>query len=140
MKGIEKIGRSNGLCPYTPYEDLPASSKSLSDALKKVKPSNASRYQHPYYSVIYHYNDIVDDHNKFCTLSKDVLLLQTVKQPELFFVQYPDDKNEKPVVSEHKQEPTVVEKPPVAEKTVTTATTVSQSDKDVKQSQEPPSV
>jgi Mg-chelatase subunit ChlD len=138
MKGIEKIGRSNGLCPYTPYEDLPTTSKSLSEALKKIKPSNASRYQHPYYSVIYHYNDIVDDHNKFCSLSKDVLLLQTVKQPELFFVQYPDDKNEKPIVSEHKQEPPIVDKPPVAEKTVTKATTVSQSDNDAKQSQQPP--
>ena len=139
MKGIEKIGRNNGLCPYTPYEDLPASSKSLSDALKKVKPSNASRYQHPYYSVVYHYNDIVDDYNKFCMLSKDVLLLQTVKQPELFFVQYPDQKDEKPVVSERKQEPPVVEKPPVAETTSTQTTpTVRQSDNDVKQAQEPP--
>jgi Mg-chelatase subunit ChlD len=92
MKGIEKIGRNNGRCPYTPYEDLPETSKSLSEALHKVKPSNASRYQHPYYHVIYHYNDIVDDYNKFCELSKDVLLLPTVKQPELFNVQYPAEK------------------------------------------------
>lgn len=89
MKGIQRIGRNNGLCPYNPYEDLPVSSKSLSEALKKIKPSSASRFQHPYYSVVYHYNDVVDDYNKFCELSKDVLLLKTVKQPELFIVQYP---------------------------------------------------
>ena len=116
MKGIEKIGRYNGLCPYNPYEDLPVSSKSLSEALKKIKPSNASRYQHPYYSVVYHYNDVVDDYNKFCSLSKDVLLLPTVKQPELFFVQYPDDKKEQAVASERRQDPPVVEKSSVNEK------------------------
>lgn len=116
MKGIQKIGRNNGLCPYTPYEDLPATSKSLSEALKKVRPSNASRYQHPYYSVVYHYNDIVDDYNKFCELSRDVLLLKTVKQPELFQVDYPGPKKEQsPVVQ--KQEAVVEEVKPVATQT-----------------------
>ena len=38
MKGIQKIGRYNGLCPYTPYEDLPVTSKALSEELKKLKP------------------------------------------------------------------------------------------------------
>jgi Mg-chelatase subunit ChlD len=37
---------------------------------------------------VYLYNDIVDDHNKFCELSK-LELLKTVKQPEFFSVQYP---------------------------------------------------
>ena len=92
MKGIQKIGRNNGLCPYTPYEDLPLTSKSLSEALTKIKPSNASRYQHPYYTVVYHYNDIVDDYNKFCELSREIPHLKTVKQPELFSVDYPDTK------------------------------------------------
>jgi Ca-activated chloride channel homolog len=124
MKGIQKIGRNNGLCPYTPYEDLPATSKSLSEALKKVKPSNASRYQHPYYSVIYHYNDIVDDYNKFCELSKEVLLLKTVKQPELFQVQYPDATPETKTASqrsealpnEHKEVNAVVTSTPTVER------------------------
>ena len=30
MKGIEKYGRNHGLCPYTPYEDLPEASKRIS--------------------------------------------------------------------------------------------------------------
>jgi Ca-activated chloride channel homolog len=103
MKGIQKIGRNNGLCPYTPYEDLPETSKALSETLRNLKTSKGTGYQHPYYRVVYHYNDIVDDYNKFCELSKDILHLKTVKQPELFVVQYPD-KNEKTpaVVSQEK--------------------------------------
>jgi Ca-activated chloride channel homolog len=117
MKGIQKIGRNNGLCPYTPYEDLPLSSKSLSEALTKIKPSNASRYQHPYYNVVYHYNDIVDDYNKFCELSKEVLHLKTVKQPELFSVDYPDAKEQVSANLERKPEPAKPEKVIEATKT-----------------------
>jgi Ca-activated chloride channel homolog len=95
MKGIQKIGRNNGLCPYTPYEDLPVSSKALSEELKKLKPPSTSAYEHPYHRMVYHYNDIVDDYNKFCELSYDILHLQTVKQPELFEVKYPGQKTEK---------------------------------------------
>jgi Ca-activated chloride channel family protein len=89
MKGIQKIGRSNGLCPYTPYEDLPETSKSLSEQLKKLKPAKSSGYEHPYHSLVYLYNEIVDDYNKFCELSTSVYHLKTVMQPELFFVKYP---------------------------------------------------
>jgi Ca-activated chloride channel homolog len=96
MKGIEKIGRNNGLCPYTPYEDLPETSKSFSEKLVKLKPINStssqSVYRHPYHELVYHYNDIVDDLNKFSSLSKDVFVLMTVKQPEFFDVQYPKKK------------------------------------------------
>ena len=96
MKGIQKLGRYNGLCPYTPYEDIPVTSKALSEELKKLKPAGGSAYEHPYHRMLYHYNDIVDDYNKFCELSTGVLHLQTVKQPELFEVKYPDQKNAKP--------------------------------------------
>ncbi len=96
MKGIEKIGRNNGLCPYTPYEDLPETSKSFSEKLVKLKPisstSSQSVYSHPYHELVYHYNDIVDDLNKFSSLSKGVFVLMTVKQPEFFDVQYPKKK------------------------------------------------
>jgi Mg-chelatase subunit ChlD len=85
MKGIKKFGRNNGLCPYTPYEDLPLTSKSLSEALKQLKPVvNATRNSHPYHKMVYHYNDIVDDYNKFCELSQQVHHLKTIKQPELY--------------------------------------------------------
>ena len=90
MKGIQKIGRNNGLCPYTPYEDLPETSKRLSDEFKKLKPAKGSSgYSHPYHTMVYMYNDIVDDYNKFCELSTETLHLKTIKQPELFEIKYP---------------------------------------------------
>jgi Mg-chelatase subunit ChlD len=78
-----------------------------------VKPSTASRYQHPYYSVVYHYNDIVDDYNKFCELSKDIFLLPTVKQPEIFHVDYPEPSAEKnsPTITQKTEPPKEEVKP-----------------------------
>ncbi len=112
MNGIRKLGRNNGLCPYTPYEDIPMTSKSLSEAFKKLKPAvSTATYDHPYHTMVYHYNDIVDDYNKFCELSKDILLLKAIKQPELYSVKYPATKSEKPagalslVVTEKVQSP-----------------------------------
>ncbi|MBT1699426.1 VWA domain-containing protein [Fulvivirgaceae bacterium PWU4] len=85
MKGIQKIGRNNGLCPYTPYEDLPETARRLSEDFKKLKPAGTSSgYSHPYHSMVYLYNEIVDDYNKFCELSTSVYHLKTIKQPELF--------------------------------------------------------
>jgi Ca-activated chloride channel family protein len=106
MKGIEKIGRNNGNCPYTPYEDLPETSRGLSAAAKKLKPAGTKTgYQHPYHSIVYYYNDIVDDYNKFCELSKDVYHLKTVKQPEMFALQYPKPKQgEKPKQADKPQQ------------------------------------
>lgn len=90
MKGIQKIGRNNGLCPYTPYEDLPETSRRLSEDFKKLKPAGtSSRYSHPYHSMVYLYNEIVDGYNKFCELSTSVYHLKTVKQPELFALHGP---------------------------------------------------
>lgn len=92
MKGIEKYGRNNGLCPYTPYEDLPKNSRTLSEYLQQLKPARpgADDYSHPYHSMVYIYNEVVDDYNKFCELSKTPLL-PYVKQPELFILIPPKD-------------------------------------------------
>lgn len=93
MKGIQKIGRNNGLCPYTPYEDLPETSKTLSEKLKSLKPAKSSGgYDHPYHSLVYLYNEIVEDYNKFCELSTTVYHLPTVSQPELFIIKNPEPK------------------------------------------------
>jgi Mg-chelatase subunit ChlD len=92
MKGIERIGRNNGNCPYTPYEDLPKTSKSLSEEINKRKPIRSGRYEHPYYRILYTYNEVVSEYNKFCELSKEVKLLPTIYQPELFSVSYPQKK------------------------------------------------
>jgi Ca-activated chloride channel family protein len=112
MKGIEKLGRYNGLCPYTPYEDLPQTSKNLSEEFNKLKPANhLSGYEHPYHSMVYMYNDIVDDLNKFCELSKDMFLLKEVKQPELFEVKYPGPKQIEKNIPKSTDTKTVEEQP-----------------------------
>jgi Ca-activated chloride channel homolog len=144
MKGIEKYGRNNGLCPYTPYEDLPKSSRTLSELLQELKlpRENQTGYQHPYHSMVYMYNEVVDDYNKFCELSP-VPLLKYIKQPELFSIIAPQDpKPETPPATssasnnlpssqreaqakvEVKQESTVKEKPRPESKTVVVRDTV----------------
>ncbi|HEY0653890.1 MAG TPA: VWA domain-containing protein [Chryseosolibacter sp.] len=97
LQGIQKLGRYNGNCPYSPYEDVPTTSRQLVEHFQKLaprKPSN-SRYNDPYYSIIYLYNDVVDDYNKFCELSTTAPHLKTVFQPEAFNVKYPDPTSEK---------------------------------------------
>jgi Ca-activated chloride channel family protein len=86
MNGIKKYGRNNGLCPYTPYEDLPETSRRFSEATKKLNPAGQrSGYDHPYHQFVYLYNEIVDDYNKFCELSTTVPHLKTIKQPEIYY-------------------------------------------------------
>jgi Mg-chelatase subunit ChlD len=110
MQGIQKLGRYNGNCPYSPYEDVPATSRQLVEHFQKLAPrkTNNSRYSDPYYTIVYLYNDIVDDYNKFCELSTTVPHLKTVFQPEAFKVTYPDPaKEKKPVTSPPLQNETV---------------------------------
>lgn len=116
MKGIEKYGRNNGLCPYTPYEDIPQTSRMFSEKLKKVSLPKENYTQHPYHDLVYLYNDVVDDYNKFCELSR-LGLLKTVKQPEWFDIKYPT--KESPSASTQE-----VQHPPVvAVSTITPNTT-----------------
>jgi Mg-chelatase subunit ChlD len=119
MKGIEKIGRNNGLCPYTPYEDLPQTSKQLSEHFQKLKPARSTTgYSHPYHSMVYLYNEIADDYNKFCTLSTTVHHLKTVNQPELFTVQYRGTKStDKAAVLVHPAQNAVKENNPESKNT-----------------------
>ncbi|UYN86116.1 MAG: VWA domain-containing protein [Cyclobacteriaceae bacterium] len=86
LEGIQKYGRSNGNCPYTPYEDFAEYAKRFAESLKKLKPSktSSSYYRHPYNELIYQYNQVlIRDYNKFAELSK-VPLLKAVMQVELF--------------------------------------------------------
>jgi Mg-chelatase subunit ChlD len=112
LKGIEKIGRNNGNCPYTPYEDLPMSSKTLSEKLNKLKPATSNYgYSHPYHEMVYQYNDAVDDLNKFSELSKTVFLLKSIKQPELFEATYEEKKKDNSAQSDVVKEENTI--PPV---------------------------
>ena len=91
MKGIERYGRSNGLCPYTPYEDIPETSRTLSEKIKKIKSARSASYEGPYHDFVYLYNVIIDNYNKFCELAK-MDFLKDVRQPELYYVKYPEKK------------------------------------------------
>jgi Ca-activated chloride channel family protein len=90
MKGIEKIGRNSGLCPYTPYEYIPDNSKTFSGYAVEIKKKKGT-YRSPYHDFIYLYNTIIEDYNKFCSLAK-VKLLNNIKQPDLYVVKYPEKK------------------------------------------------
>ena len=81
MEGIKRIGRNNGLCPYNPYEDLPNSSKLFMERANEI--DKIAKHREPYQDYIYPYNDLVNDYNKFTTLSKDPLL-KSIIQPDFF--------------------------------------------------------
>jgi Mg-chelatase subunit ChlD len=95
LKGIEKLGRYNGLCPYTPYEDIPKNSRTYSEIARGINSSPKAfdiySYKHPYHDLIYLYNSFIDDYNKFSELAK-MPILKNIHQPELFIVKYPDAK------------------------------------------------
>lgn len=86
LKGIEKLGRYNGNCPYSPYEDVPAHSKKFTEPEFKVSTLSPLSYSHPYHSYVYVFNEVVRDYNKFCELAK-VPLLQSIYEPELFILE-----------------------------------------------------
>lgn len=91
LKGIEKLGRYNGHCPYSPYEDIAKYSQLFSENVKQIKTRQVSDVnRHPYNSLIYTYNQsIVEEFNRFAQLSP-VPILKTVNQMELFVIRYPD--------------------------------------------------
>ncbi len=86
LRGIEKLGRFNGNCPYTPYEDLAADSKKFTEPEFKVSSLSPLSYSHPYHTYVYMFNNVARNYNKFCELSK-VPLLQTIYEPELFVLE-----------------------------------------------------
>ncbi len=93
LKDIEKIGRNNGNCPYTPYEDLPADSKKFTEPEFKVSTLSALSYSHPYHGYVYMFNNVARNYNKFCELAK-IPLLQTIYEPELFMLEHEPNKKQ----------------------------------------------
>ncbi|MCF0065155.1 VWA domain-containing protein [Dyadobacter chenwenxiniae] len=84
LKGLQRYGRSNGLCPYSPYEDLAGNSARFADLTKKVKNLSPGSPRHPFESFYYFYNnELVYQYNKFVELAKGSLL-KVVNQPDLF--------------------------------------------------------
>jgi Mg-chelatase subunit ChlD len=93
MKGINRIGRYNGLCPYNPYEDLPNSSKLFMDRANEI--DKIAKHREPYQDYIYPYNEMINDYNKFTTLSEEPLL-KNITQPEFFVFKPAQPKENKP--------------------------------------------
>ncbi|MFZ2906826.1 MAG: VWA domain-containing protein [Cyclobacteriaceae bacterium] len=91
LKGIQKLGRYNGNCPYSPYEDIAKYSQLFSENVKQIRTKQVSDVnRHPYNSLIYTYNQsIAEEFNRFAQLSP-VPLLKVVNQMELFVIRYPD--------------------------------------------------
>jgi Ca-activated chloride channel family protein len=84
MKGLQRYGRSNGLCPYTPYEDLAANSLQFAEMAQKVRRAGTNVNRHPYESFYYYYNNqLVYLYNNFTELAKSGLL-KMVNQPDIF--------------------------------------------------------
>ena len=92
MKGIQRLGGTNGNDPYTPYEKLPQISSVFSEKLAAIKPANVRPpgFNHPYNEQVHLYNVGVNALNKFSELSKTVFILQMPIQPPVFKMEYPE--------------------------------------------------
>jgi Mg-chelatase subunit ChlD len=91
LKGIQKLGRYNGNCPYSPYEDIAEYSRLFSEKVAVIKTKKVTDpNRHPYNELIYTYNQsLSSEYNRFTELSP-VPLLKIVEQAELFVMRYPD--------------------------------------------------
>ncbi|GAB3794886.1 hypothetical protein GCM10028819_09950 [Spirosoma humi] len=97
LNGLKRYGRSNGLCPYSPYEDVAENSLRFEKVVAAVKPVTSST--NPFESAYYFYNnELIHQYNKFSELAPaDVL--PTINQPDLFvFRRQPPIDSVEPVV------------------------------------------
>ncbi|GAB3921723.1 vWA domain-containing protein [Larkinella terrae] len=86
LKGLTRYGRNNGLCPYSPYEDLAENTGRFAENVKHAKPVPAYG-SHPYESFYYFYNnELVYQYNKFSELAKTGVL-KTIQEPNVFAFQ-----------------------------------------------------
>ena len=84
LNGLKRYGRQNGLCPYSPYEDLAENTARFADMAKNVNAHSSNSTTHPYQSFFYFYNnELVYQYNKFSELAQ-VNLLKAINQPDVF--------------------------------------------------------
>ena len=84
LKGLQRFGRSNGLCPYSPYEDLAQNSLRLAEMTQKVNSAFSVSATQQYTSFYYFYNnELVYQYNKFAELA-GVGVLKAINQPDVF--------------------------------------------------------
>lgn len=82
LSGLQRFGRSNGLCPYSPYEDLAENSLRFAEKARALRPgvSDANSYETFYY---FYNNELVYQYNQFAELAKTGVL-KAVNQPDVF--------------------------------------------------------
>lgn len=84
LNGLKRYGRNNGLCPYSPYEDLAENTARFAAMTQKVSARSSSSTTHHYQSFFYFYNnELVYQYNKFSELAQ-VNLLKVINQPDVF--------------------------------------------------------
>ncbi len=117
MKGIVRIGRNNGLCPYTPYEYIPDYLKTLEEKVVEF-PTEVEDKNKTYGDFLYMHNIIVNQYNKFAELGlggneystndpmRPVYILSYIQQPPKYHYEIP-----KPEIK--KEEPTSEPEPVV---------------------------
>jgi len=90
LKGLKKIGRYHGDCPYNPYEDIAKTASYFAEKTEKfpnteyIKRSSWHKY---YRDFVYQYNDMIQDYNKFVLLAaKSYDIYTSHKQPPVFLL------------------------------------------------------
>ena len=122
LKGLQRYGRSNGLCPYSPYEDLAENSLRFAQKAQELKRGDSQA--NPFESVYYFYNnELIYQYNKFSELAKTGVL-KAINQPDLFvFRRKPGSGPPQPAPEKPEPEKPAIVQPPVAQ----TKTTPSKS-------------
>ncbi|WP_332368165.1 vWA domain-containing protein [Spirosoma telluris] len=125
LKGLKRLGRTNGLCPYSPYEDLAENSLRMAEKAQNVQKKSADQtYESFYY---FFNNEIAYPYNKFSELAK-VGVLKTINEPNILAFR----RSTPSVISLATTEPIkktinepLAETKPVTQSTVTTSTPIS---------------
>ncbi len=112
LKGLKRIGKNHGTCPYNPYEHLTEISAKYIEYIEEfpdmvlIKRNGIKHFE----NFIYPYNDCIDDYNKFIDLAaggyelfkkhnkKPAFLLQNVKQPIYYKFVKPEIKEQEKTV------------------------------------------
>ena len=102
MAGIQRIGKYNGLCPYTPYEYIPDYLNTLEEKILAMPVEVADNDKtKTYQDIRYMHNSIVERYNQFAELAvgdneygkndpmRPVYLLAYIRQPMIYRYQPP---------------------------------------------------
>ncbi|GAB4047729.1 vWA domain-containing protein [Spirosoma litoris] len=123
LKGLKRLGRNNGGCPYTPYEDLAENSIKMAEKVQKVAAKSPDR---EYESFYYFYNQLAYLYNQFSDLAK-VGVLKTINEPNILAFRRSTSTTIQPVAEKVPKSvtPSVQETNPVVQSTTARQSPVS---------------